>query len=354
MKRICPGCSRPLNRFSLDGKTFYACNGDGLLAPADSLKSAFKDPQLADYCLSRVQAPLNEFKESKRRCPECGGGFHNFVSNTFSFLHIDVCRRCRVFWFDQGEWEAMKAGTFHARVSSTMAPPRPRQAGMPSTGPREFIEVEDINLLSMLMPIEQSLRVKTKPAILTIMIIFFAFATTMLARKHPDFVMNWAYYPEFPLGKWGFSHVTSMLMHSSFRHFFSNALFLYLAGDDVEDEVGHWEFLKLFLLSGVVGHLVYSALKVSTPSVGMSGAVSGVIAYYGIRFPHHRFSFFRQIPLRFSFVQLNLSARACLGFYILINSAGYLAQILTGGSGVNYAAHIGGLIFGGLYALTRD
>lgn len=348
MRRPCPGCPKPLGRFTLRGRHFFACAEHGILAPASVLPEFFKSQELAADCLAHLKTQP-DMGESQRRCPECEKGFKTFTAQTFAGVNLDVCQRCKVFWFDKGEWEAAKAGDFHVYAAATE--PAKKSAAMPNSSQRDWLEVHDgvFNLA-----FEESDRRKTRPPVLTFMILIFSLLATAMARKTPSLFNGWAYFPEQPFHI--MSHVTSLVAHADLWHWLGNAIFLWIAGDDVEDETGHWEFLKLFLLSGVAGHLAYTFLGAQTPTVGMSGAVAGLVAYYGIRFPNHRFN----IPKLFGFgfrmhaLTLSLSAQAFTVIFLAKNLFGFYLQYSGGGGGINYAAHIGGIAFGAAYALTMS
>jgi membrane associated rhomboid family serine protease len=144
---------------------------------------------------------------------------------------------------------------------------------------------------------------------------------------------------------------TSMFMHGGFAHIAGNMLFLWIFGDNIEDRLGHAKYLVFYLLCGVIAGLAHvfttgvfasseSALLV--PSLGASGAISGVLGAYILLHPKRRvtvilFRFLTDVP-----------AYVAIGIWFafqLISGIG----LLGGGSqqgGVAYAAHIGGFIAG--------
>ncbi len=142
--------------------------------------------------------------------------------------------------------------------------------------------------------------------------------------------------------------LTSMFMHGGIAHLLGNMLYLYIFGDNLEDRMGKFRFILFYLLCGVLAalsHVFVSATLESgllTPTLGASGAISGVLGGYLILFPHKL--------VRVLFIQFILAVPAGVVLLLwflfqLINGLGYLGGSIEGG-GVAYAAHIGGFIAG--------
>ncbi|MCG7627340.1 rhomboid family intramembrane serine protease [Epibacterium sp. MM17-32] len=139
--------------------------------------------------------------------------------------------------------------------------------------------------------------------------------------------------------------LTSMFIHGGVMHLAGNMLFLWIFGDNMEDEMGHLPFLLFYLVSGVGATLahVVSAPMSPVPLVGASGAIAGVMGGYLLLFPKARVDiliilivFFRIIPVP-AFVMLGL----WLGMQFL---GGLNADPNLGG--VAYWAHAGGFLIG--------
>ncbi|MDO9376856.1 MAG: rhomboid family intramembrane serine protease [Bacteroidota bacterium] len=141
--------------------------------------------------------------------------------------------------------------------------------------------------------------------------------------------------------------ITSMFMHGGFGHLGGNMLYLWIFGDNLENRMGHMRFLFFYLLCGVLASLthVFTDLIFGEnhliPSLGASGAISGVMGGYLLLFPGRRVTVFFIIML------FNVPAFIVLGLWILLqvaNGTGYLGG--SEASGIAYAAHIGGFIAG--------
>ena len=144
--------------------------------------------------------------------------------------------------------------------------------------------------------------------------------------------------------------LTSMFMHGGWGHIGGNLLYLWIFGDNVEHRFGPARFLLFYLVSGLVASLAQIALDPDSliPSLGASGAISGVMGAYLVLFPKNRVNavFFVRV--------VAVPASVVLGLWIafqFFNGAGSLfASEQTGG--VAYGAHIGGFIAGVVVALA--
>ena len=142
--------------------------------------------------------------------------------------------------------------------------------------------------------------------------------------------------------------LTSMFLHAGFMHLAGNMLFLWIYGDNVEHRLGGVRFLAAYLATGVAATLVHAlfSLNSALPVVGASGAISGVLGFYFLWFPHNRV---RVWVFLFPFIMtvISLRARLVLGIYLFIdNVVPFLFTQGSGGGGVAYGAHIGGFVAG--------
>ncbi len=148
--------------------------------------------------------------------------------------------------------------------------------------------------------------------------------------------------------------LTSMFLHGGFMHLFGNMLFLWIYGDNVEHRMGRLRFLLAYLGTGAAASMGDAVLRIGSgiPSVGASGAISGVLGLYFLWFPRNRVRMWVFLfPLIYDVIEL--PARWVLGFYIVAQNL--LPLLLTaGGGGVSYGAHIGGFAAGAVLALALD
>jgi membrane associated rhomboid family serine protease len=151
--------------------------------------------------------------------------------------------------------------------------------------------------------------------------------------------------------------LTSMFMHGGLAHLFGNMLYLWIFGDNLEDRLGHMRYLIFYLLCGLLASLAH---VVSTyafgqnpliPSLGASGAISGVLGGYILLYPHNRV---HAIVLRGFLTEI--PAYVAIGVWFIFQLISGLGM-LGGGSregGVAYAAHIGGFVAGLLLVKLFD
>jgi rhomboid family protein len=155
--------------------------------------------------------------------------------------------------------------------------------------------------------------------------------------------------PYIPYPYWS-TLLTSMFLHGGWGHLGGNMLFLWIFGDNIEHRIGHLRFLLFYLVCGLaagLAHIFFNSGS-AVPTVGASGAISGVLGGYLLLFPRNRV-----YVLTWGGVG-SVPAVLMLGMWIVIqfiNSVGSVAMTPeTEGGGVAYVAHVGGFIAGLLLA----
>lgn len=139
---------------------------------------------------------------------------------------------------------------------------------------------------------------------------------------------------------------TSMFMHGNWAHLLGNMLYLWIFGDNVEDTLGHLRFLIFYLLCGFLAALAHILSNPNSPipTLGASGAISGVLGAYFLLFPGA--GIVALVPLGY-FIQLRIiPAWLVLGFWFLLQLINSQLQQIIGEGGVAYWAHIGGFLAG--------
>src|SRR5262245_41156410 len=150
--------------------------------------------------------------------------------------------------------------------------------------------------------------------------------------------------PTIPLPFWS-TLLTSRFLPGRWLHLGGNMLYLWIFGDNLEKVMGHARFLVFYLVCGIaagLAHIVFSGGS-AVPTVGASGAISGVLGGYLVLFPRNRV----RVLTRGGIV--SVPAIVVLGFWILIqlfNGIGSMATTSEPGGGVAYMAHIGGFVAG--------
>lgn len=139
--------------------------------------------------------------------------------------------------------------------------------------------------------------------------------------------------------------VTSMFLHGGWLHIISNLWVLWIFGGSVEDRLGHFKYLYLYLISGIIAGLtqLFTQLGSTVPTIGASGAISGVMGAYFMMFPKARIS--ALVPILIFLQVFEIPAFIYLGLW-------FISQVYSGVfeghnfGGVAWWAHIGGFLAG--------
>lgn len=147
------------------------------------------------------------------------------------------------------------------------------------------------------------------------------------------------------------SLISYQFLHGGWLHLGFNMLFLWVFGDNVEDAMGHGRFLIFYIACGIVAGLVHGLVDPGSriPTLGASGAISGVLGAYAVLYPRARL-----LVLAFGIVPWRLPA-------LLVIGAWFTQDLLWGmtaspnAEGVAVWAHVGGMVAGAaLVTLFRD
>ncbi len=149
--------------------------------------------------------------------------------------------------------------------------------------------------------------------------------------------------PYLPFPYWG-SLITMLFIHAGSTHLLGNMVFLWLFGQNVERAFGPYRFLLFYLLSGLAATVFHIMLNPQSvvPSVGASGAISGVLAAYVLLFPSHKIAFSNHDTVR------TISAMGIIGFWVVLQFINAMSAVAQGSdeSSIAYMAHLGGFLAG--------
>ena len=149
--------------------------------------------------------------------------------------------------------------------------------------------------------------------------------------------------PTIPLPFWS-TLITSMFLHGGWMHLGGNMLYLWIFGDNLERVMGAAKYAAFYLVCGIaagLAHILFAGGSM-VPSVGASGAISGVLGGYLLMFPQNRVKVLTRGGVA------SVPAIVVLGMWIviqLVSQLGSIAETSQGG-GVAYMAHIGGFVAG--------
>jgi membrane associated rhomboid family serine protease len=148
-----------------------------------------------------------------------------------------------------------------------------------------------------------------------------------------------------PINKW--TPLLSMFLHGGWGHILGNAIFFWVFGNNIEDSMGPIRFLGFYILCGLVAAATHVMMDPASPipTVGASGAISGVLGAYLVLYPNVRVNmlippiFFRTFAIRAWIVLIWWFGEQALSAYLTpLNPAV--------SNGVAVWAHIGGFVTG--------
>jgi membrane associated rhomboid family serine protease len=145
--------------------------------------------------------------------------------------------------------------------------------------------------------------------------------------------------------------VTSMFLHGGWLHFLGNMLYLWIFGDNVEDQLGHARFVLFYLICGVVAGLAHVLMNAAStvPTIGASGAIAGVMGAYFVLYPHSRI--LALLPLFVFWEVIEVPAIFFLGIWFVMQFFSGVGSIAMGSAraasgGVAFWAHVAGFLAG--------
>ncbi len=168
---------------------------------------------------------------------------------------------------------------------------------------------------------------------------FFLFGIVPVRYSDPEVSVHFTRFQQL------IPFLTSMFLHGGFLHLLGNMWFLYIFGDNIEDRLGHFRYLVFYIFCGLASGLIhlFTSWNSKIPTIGASGAISGVMGAYLLLHPRARIM--TLIPIFFFFQFVELPAFIFLGYWFLLQllSAGLTPKNV---GGVAWWAHIGGFVSG--------
>jgi len=146
--------------------------------------------------------------------------------------------------------------------------------------------------------------------------------------------------------------VTSMFLHGGWLHVLGNMLFLWIFGGSVEDRLGHSSYFFFYMVCGVGSGLFHTLINWGSkiPTIGASGAISGVMGAYIVLFP--RSHILTLVPIVIIIWPLRLPAVLLLGYWFVLQFLSGVGSLgVTDQGGVAWWAHVGGFLLGALLVL---
>lgn len=358
---FCPRCHAPLSsKVDAGGIAWQcgACGGHALGLGVLRKKIGVK----------RSAELLNQaFTTSSRdgcACPMCARQMASVTTTVDgNEIHLDLCQPCGFIWFDASEFEVIPAGPPPPHVlgeidMGKMSPEaREKLAMIEVTKMSEDAHAQDPTLAGdwKTIPAALGLPVEIDPSELkrTPWVTYTVGALITLVSVVAFFNLRPAidHYGLIPAETWrnhGLTLFSSFFLHGNILHLAGNLYFLFLCGRLVEEDLGPWLTLLLLLIADQTGNLLHimGDPDGTIPCIGASGGISGLLAYYALKFPHIRLSMLWGYGRWWSWIQF----RASTAFFIWIalQFLGAWEQLHRIGN-VSSLAHLGGVIPGVIF-----
>ena len=205
-----------------------------------------------------------------------------------------------------------------------------------------------------MIPLRDTIPHRRKPIItmslivVNFLVFFYELRQGLLLR---DFLFKFGFVPvkifllDFSWWEKFFPLFSNMFLHGGWAHLLGNSLYLWIFADNVEDRLGHFNFLLFYILCGLGANFFHFLMNIksSLPAIGASGAIAGVLGAYFLMFPHSRI--LTLIPWFLFWEVVEVPAFFFLGFWFLYQ---FLLGLFSIGfaSGIAFWAHIGGFLTG--------
>ncbi len=359
----CPKCMIPMDTVRSQSGVFWRCPS----CMGRSATIAFLRKSVPDSAVNEVwqAARFGDFP-SGRVCPACTNRMVEVPANGQK-LNIDVCTRCQFVWFDAGERELLPALHREPAWEETL-PPEARERLAAIKVESMQAELESQNMADAHpdvwwqwvpglfgLPVEQGADVcRSRPwATWTICLIILAVWVGSFGDLS-SVVEQFGFIPAQAFRLGGLTFLSSFFLHGGVVHLLGNLYFLLVFGDNVEGLLGWKRFLILIIGASLFGDFAHIIANPSSdiPCIGASGGISGVLAFYALKFPNVKL----KMLFRYMFYLrwFSVSARTAFFVWIGLQILGAWAQI-SGISNVSAMAHLGGVGFGfACWILFRD
>jgi len=248
---------------------------------------------------------------------------------------VDVCSSCRLVWFDQTEYEALPKATETAVLQvqgDVLLVDEPKSESEDWLGSLLHLPIAEKRPALRRAPLATIL---VAVAIVVVSIAAWIFGGGALVGELGFVPARWK-------ETFGLTMLSSFFLHADVLHLYGNLFFFLIVGPSAEDYLGRGKFLAFLLLSTIAGGVAHILVDPSStvPCVGASGGISGVLAFYALKFPRARFYAFQ-----FGLFPRIMPAIVVFAFWIAWQGF-FLYLQLRGEIDVSAAAHLGGVAVG--------
>jgi len=312
---------------------------------------------------NRKVIPIDKNNQPIKRCPKCGLDMKVFNYAYNSNVFLDRCASCGGLWADKNEIEAVAR---IIRGNPTMDKYAGALVGMTAEIEESKRATEEVTSLSNdlmskvenpvapvaawpLLPLLLKDDLPTEKfskvtfGLIVVNILIFIVQLVLVAAKDESYFRLFGVVPflGFSIDRW-YSFFTSMFVHGGWLHVLGNMFYLWLFGNNIEDEIGSIKFVFFYLLCGILGGILFCLIhpSLNEPGIGASGAISGVLGAYLILFPKADLTVSWLGKIR------NVPAIFYLLLWIFFQVIYGMVALAAKDVAIGYWAHIGGFVAG--------
>lgn len=357
----CPHCNVTLIRRKSPslGLVWVCPSCKGRAMTLEMLRKAVPQP-LVNRLWQRARSGEHE---TIRSCPACKRRMAEvpIALPAGRTLHLDVCTGCHFVWFDPQEFESLPKCPPKPISNDDALPPKAREAlalakldalnqqqsalsMQADDGPESWWQF----VIAMCgIPVEYNdVPLKNRPVVTWLLAAAITIVSLLAFMDLEPIVKEWGMIPAEFTRHFGLTFVTSFFLHGGLFHLIGNLCFLIIFGDNAEDILGKGRYLLLVVAAAIVGDIAHIMAdpRAAVPCIGASGGISGILAYYCLRFPK------ASVGIIYWFRWFRLPVGILFALWVLtqITDAFWISG---GNSNVAVFAHLGGAAVGVLFWL---
>ena len=280
------------------------------------------------------------------------------VTNAEKTIYLDVCTTCHIVWLDVNEYQSLPKNAIEEKENLS---PKAREllalAKIESLKLREEVEEQtDFDTPDHFwqwlpaffgVPVEcDETGITHLPIVTWALSASIAIVSIAAFFNLQEIINNWGLIPVYFTRHYGLTFISSFLLHGGILHLIGNLYFFLIFGDNVEDFLGKSRYLLLIVCAAFFGDILHIISNPASqiPCIGASGGISGILAFYALRFPKNKVGYL----WNFSMVRLPVSIFFAMWLSIQILTA--YAQI-EGFGNISALAHLGGVATGFVFWL---
>lgn len=257
-------------------------------------------------------------------CPDCGTRLQPHHISPQFLIELARCPACEGVWVEEGQ----RCATYHAPTVSAALSRIVKPINW-----RVFL----FQLITRL-PLEFNMKPRSTPWVNWGLIII-NLAIYLVTVIEPDIYLLGAVVPaQIIQGQGVLTLITHQFWHGDLHHLFGNMFFLYLVGDNLEDMLGHFRYLGIYVFSGIIAGLCHILADTGSaiPMIGASGSIAAMFGLYLL--------WFRRARLTFMIIVYQIKVAPWVFFLVWV--VNQFIGLAWGEQGIAYMAHLGGFSFG--------